>query len=44
MVNPYAGVVRSPEFPVGLEWFNSEPLKVADLRGKMIILDFFTYC
>ncbi len=44
MVNPYAGTVRSPEFPADLEWFNSDPLKLAELRGKMVILDFWTYC
>lgn len=44
MVNPYAGTVRSPEFPSDLEWFNTLPLKLADLRGKMVILDFWTYC
>jgi hypothetical protein len=40
----YAGSVRAPEFPAGLEWFNSEPLTVPRLRGKVVILDFWTYC
>ena len=44
MVNPYAGTVRAPEFPAGLEWVNSRPLTLADLRGKLVLLDFWTYC
>uniref|UniRef100_A0A2K5CR10 NHL repeat-containing protein 2 n=1 Tax=Aotus nancymaae TaxID=37293 RepID=A0A2K5CR10_AOTNA len=35
-----------PEFPEGLEWLNTEePISVyKDLCGKIVILDFFTYC
>lgn len=35
-----------PEFPEGLEWLNTEePLSVyKDLCGKVVVLDFFTYC
>ncbi|XP_011357623.1 NHL repeat-containing protein 2 [Pteropus vampyrus] len=35
-----------PEFPEGLEWLNTEePISVyKNLCGKVIILDFFTYC
>uniref|UniRef100_A0A182JIX7 Thioredoxin-like fold domain-containing protein n=1 Tax=Anopheles atroparvus TaxID=41427 RepID=A0A182JIX7_ANOAO len=34
------------EFPDGLDWFNvTEPLTMqASLRGKVVVLDFFTYC
>jgi len=43
MASTYAGTVRAPEFPPGLEWFNSRSLSRADLRGKLVILDFWTY-
>nr|XP_508046.3 NHL repeat-containing protein 2 isoform X1 [Pan troglodytes] len=35
-----------PEFPEGLEWLNTEePISVyKDLCGKIVVLDFFTYC
>ncbi|XP_012873182.1 PREDICTED: NHL repeat-containing protein 2 [Dipodomys ordii] len=35
-----------PEFPEGLEWLNTEePISVyRDLCGKVVVLDFFTYC
>ncbi|MXY88332.1 MAG: redoxin domain-containing protein, partial [Dehalococcoidia bacterium] len=33
----------APEFPAGLTWFNvSEPLSFAKLRGKIVLLDFWT--
>jgi hypothetical protein len=44
MPSQYAGTVRAPEFPEGMEWFNTEPLTMAQLRGKVVILDFWTYC
>ena len=38
-------LLENVEFPAGLEWFNSGPLSLSgDLRGKLVVLDFFTYC
>jgi thiol-disulfide isomerase/thioredoxin len=36
--------IRAPEFPSGLTWLNSQPLKLSDLKGKVVLLDFWTYC
>ena len=37
------GQIPAPA-PMGLEgWINSEPLEVEDLRGKIVLLDFWTY-
>lgn len=45
MTTKYAGKVNAPDFKPGLEWLNIDrPLKIADLRGKLVILDFWTYC
>lgn len=43
--NPFPRKLETPEFPEGLEWINVKtPLKKADLKGKFIIVDFWTYC
>ncbi len=40
----FAGSVPAPEFPDGLDWLNTEqPLSLAELRGKVVLLDFWTY-
>ncbi|HHT9154032.1 MAG TPA: thioredoxin-like domain-containing protein, partial [Candidatus Hypogeohydataceae bacterium YC40] len=37
--------IRAPEFPEGIEWLNTDrPLRLADLKGKFVLLDFWTYC
>ncbi|MCS7085862.1 MAG: thioredoxin-like domain-containing protein, partial [Bacteroidia bacterium] len=41
----YVGSVRAPEFPEGLPWLNTDrPLRLQELRGKIVLLDFWTYC
>lgn len=39
------GRVNAPEFPAGADWLNVDrPLKLADFAGKLLLLDFWTYC
>ncbi|HKO23492.1 MAG TPA: hypothetical protein VJY65_01990 [Chloroflexota bacterium] len=39
----YVGTVRAPDFPPGMDWLNVErPLSLADLRGRLVVLDFWT--
>ncbi len=41
----YAGKVNAPDFPEGLEWLNTDhPVSLKDLRGKVVLLDFWTFC
>jgi len=40
----YQGSTPAPSFPDGLDWINaSRPLTLADLRGKVVLLEFWTY-
>ncbi|XP_066521454.1 NHL repeat-containing protein 2 [Hoplias malabaricus] len=41
-----SGDLKVPDFELGLEWLNTEgPLSLQkDLSGKLVVLDFFTYC
>jgi hypothetical protein len=39
------GIVRAPDFPETLEWVHASGrrLTLADFRGKVLLLDFWTY-
>ena len=43
MATERSRTVLAPEFPAGIEWINSRPLTWPDLRGKLVLLDFWTY-
>ena len=41
----FAGAVNAPDFHPGLDWVNTDkPLSLKDLRGKVVLLDFWTFC
>ena len=42
--HPFPKRLKIPEFPKDMEWINSKPLTKADLKGKFVLLDFWTYC
>ncbi len=37
------GTVNAPDFPAGLDWLNTDhPISIRELRGKLVLLDFWT--
>lgn len=41
--NAAAAPATAPEFTGIKQWLNSEPLTMAQLRGKVVLVDFWTY-
>ena len=40
----WAGKKPAPEFMTGLDWLNTDrPLTIEELKGKVVVLDFWTY-
>jgi thiol-disulfide isomerase/thioredoxin len=42
--NPFPRRFETPEFSDKLVWLNTKPLTKKDLKGKFVLLDFWTYC
>ncbi len=43
--SPFPRRLKVQPFPEGLEWINTAgPIQLNDLRGKFVLLDFWTYC
>lgn len=44
MTQSFRGTVNAPDLPSDFDWFNVDrPLTLQALRGKLVILDFWTY-
>jgi hypothetical protein len=46
MDDMFNSVVHAPEFQTGLDWLNTvdhQSLTLGELRGKLLLLDFWTY-
>lgn len=41
----FFAATKAPEFPPDFEWINTDlPLSLSNLKGNVIVLDFWTYC
>jgi len=45
MLQRFLRPVRAPEIPPGHEWLHVErPLTLGELRGRFVLLEFWTFC
>ncbi|HYV64960.1 MAG TPA: hypothetical protein VE964_01875 [Myxococcales bacterium] len=45
MASRFAGTVNAPDFPPDLDWLGTgRALSLRDLRGKIVLLEFWTFC
>jgi hypothetical protein len=44
MTRPPHDQILAPPFPVGAGWVNSEPLRMDELRGRVVLLEFWDFC
>ncbi len=43
--HPFPRRSKAAEFPADFQWLNTAgPIRLEDLRGKFVVLDFWTYC
>src|SRR4030095_10487379 len=41
----YYGNITAPDFPQNIEWLNTDKsFSINDFKGKLVLLDFWTYC
>ncbi|MEO8512537.1 MAG: thioredoxin-like domain-containing protein [Ignavibacteria bacterium] len=41
----YYGNITAPDFPKNIEWLNTDkPYSIKDFKGKLVLIDFWTYC
>ncbi|MCH7811065.1 MAG: redoxin family protein [Chloroflexi bacterium] len=43
MAQEQSGPVRAPEFPANATWVQGGPLRLVDLRGRSVLIDFWDY-
>lgn len=42
---PESKSIKAPDFPEGMDWLNTDhSITMKELRGKIVVLDFWTYC
>ncbi len=44
MTRPPVDTIMAPPFPFGERWVNSEPLRMDELRGHPVLIEFWDFC